>query len=194
MDRAAARRLCELARRIVATGLFAAARSLEAATRASGAVKYLCQSVLVLMLAVEGAANSLEGFSERKDLRANQEIVILGSDRMPEHALGRDRHFRNEVHPRQGDAFSRSAAQRNPPDHPILFADALRLKEAGKLLGLFIRRHGRRQSHTKASSACELDSLPGAIPRSLAAMLVMATRRRTVEADLKGDTLARQRA
>lgn len=91
------------------------------------------------MLAVEGAANGLEGFSERKDLRANQEILILGSDRMPEHALSRNRHFRNQVHSRQSDAFSCSAAQGNPPYHPILFADAMRVKEAGKLLGLFIR-------------------------------------------------------
>ena len=69
-------------------------------------------------------------------------------------------------------------AQRDPPDHPILLADAMRVKETGKFLGLLIRRHRRRQAHAKAYHARELDSLPGARPRSLAAMLVMALWRR----------------
>src|ERR1700749_5069710 len=147
-------------------------------------MKALRQPVLVLMLVVEGAAHGRKRLGKRKDLGTDQKVAVLSADRMPEHAVGPDRHLGNQISPCQGDAFSGGAAQGNAPDHPVLIPDVMRVKEAGKLLIFLVARHRRGQPDAKAFDACELDSLPGSIPRSRSAMRVMSIGRRTIEADL----------
>src|SRR5260370_28098498 len=68
------------------------------------------------------------------------------------------------------------------------------VKEAAKLLGLCVSRHCRRQSHAESFGPGQLDSSPGTCPCSLSAMAIVALRRRTIEANLQGYALARQRA
>ena len=57
----------------------------------------------MVLLAIEGAAHRCKGFGERKDLAADQQVGILGPNRMPEHAVRRDRHLGNQIGPRQCD-------------------------------------------------------------------------------------------
>jgi len=80
----------------------------------------------------------------------------------------------------------------NSPDHPVFLANAMDVKKAGKLFGFVVRRHRRRQSHAKPLGARKFDSPPGPMPRSRSAMGVVSFRGRTIKADLKGHTRARQ--
>src|SRR5215472_14046060 len=144
--------------------------------------------------AIEGATHGCKGCLKRKDLTADQQVAVLGSDRMPEHAFGSNCHLGHQVCPRQGNALCRRASQRNSPDHPVLIADLMGIEESAELLSLRLGRHCRSQAHTESLGTGPLDSLPGARPRPLSTMAVVALRRRTVEADLQGDALARQRA
>ena len=65
----------------------------------------------MLIFAVEGAAHSYEGFGEWKDIAADQQVIVLGSDRMPKHAFRRNRHLGNQVRPCQSDAPGGGASQ-----------------------------------------------------------------------------------
>src|SRR6516225_6910153 len=148
----------------------------------------------MLGFAIERAAHGCEGFSERKDLPADQEVVVLGSHRMPKNAFRGNRHFRNQIRPCQGDALRGGASQGNSPDYPVLLVEMMCIEEAAELLGLCVSRHRRCQPYTESFGAGPLDSLPGACPCPLSTMALVALRRRAVEADLKGYALARQRA
>ena len=90
----------------------------------------------MLMFAIEGAAHGCERLGEWKDFAADQQVGILGSDRMPKHAFRRNRHLGNQVCPCQGDALCGGASQGNSPDHPVLLANAMGVKEAAEFLGL----------------------------------------------------------
>src|SRR5258708_34358119 len=113
------------------------------------------------MLAIEGAAHSFEGIGEWKDFAADQQVVILGSDRVPKHAFGRNRHFRNQICPCQSDALRGGASQDNSPDHPVLLADVMGVKEAAELLGLRVSCHRRRQPYPQSFATGPPDPLPG---------------------------------
>src|SRR5258705_2761948 len=148
----------------------------------------------MLVFSIEGAAHGCERFGERKDFAADEHIVILGSDRMPKHAFRRNRHLGNQICPCQSDALRGGASERNSPDHPVLLAHLIGVKEAAELLGLRLSGHRRRQSYPESFGAGPLDSLPGTCPCSLSTMAFVALRRRTVEANLQGYALALQRA
>src|SRR5712664_416242 len=148
----------------------------------------------MLIFAVEGATHGCEGFGEWKDIPADQQVIILGSDRMPEHAFRRNRHLRKQICPCQSNALDCRASQGNSPDHPVLLTKVMGVKEAAELLGLRISRHCRRQSHPESFGTGQLDPLPGACPCPLSTMAVVALRCRTVEADLQGHAFALQRA
>src|SRR5258708_16117493 len=107
----------------------------------------------MLMLAIEGAAHGCEGIGEWKDFAADQQIVILGSDRMPKHAVRRNRHLGNQVCPRQSDALRGRASERNSPDHPVLLAHVMGVKEAAALFGLSVTSTSRRQPHPQSFDA-----------------------------------------
>src|SRR5206468_5976152 len=148
----------------------------------------------MLGFAIEGAAHGCERFGERKDFTADQQVVILGSNRVPKHALRRNRHLGNQIRPCQSDALRGGASQRNPPDHPVLLANIMSVKEAAELIGLCVSRDCSRQTHPESFSAGPFDSLPGACPCPISTMAVVALRRGTIEANLEGYALARQRA
>src|SRR6266581_3524383 len=150
--------------------------------------------MLMLVLAVKAAAHRCKGFGERKDFTADEQIAVLRADRMPEHAICRDRHLGHKIRPCQRNALRGDASQRDAPYNPVLLADAMGVEESAELLALRVARHGRRQSHAESFGACPLDSLPGARPCTLAAMAFMTLRRRAVETDLESDAPARQRA
>src|SRR5580704_2900064 len=148
----------------------------------------------MIVFAIEGAAHGREGIGKWKNLAADQQVVILGSDRMPKHAFRRNRHLGNQVCPCQSDALCSGAPQGNSPDHAVLLADVMGVKEAAEFLGLRIRRHCRRQSYLESFGASLLDSFPCTCPCPLSTMVVVALRRRAVEADLQGYALALQGA
>ena len=104
----------------------------------SGAIENLGQPVLMLMLAIESAAHSCKGFGKRKDVMPDQQVVILGSDRMPKYALSRDRHLGNQVCPCQGDALRGGASKRNSSYYPVLLADVMGVKEVTKFFRLCV--------------------------------------------------------
>ncbi len=53
----------------------------------SCAVKDSCQLIGMFSFAVEGAADRSEGLGERKNFARDQQIGILGADRMPVHTI-----------------------------------------------------------------------------------------------------------
>ena len=64
----------------------------------------------MLVFSVEGAAYRGEGFRERKNVAADEQVAVLGPDRMPIDAFSRDRHFGHQVCAREGNALARGAA------------------------------------------------------------------------------------
>src|SRR5258708_23352454 len=132
----------------------------------------------MLVLAVKAAAHRCKGFGERKDFTADEQIAVFRADRMPEHAICRDRHLGNQIRPCQRNALCGDASQRDAPYHPVLLADAMGVEESAELLALRVARHGRRQSHAESFGACPLASLPGAPPYTLAAVAFLTLPRR----------------
>jgi hypothetical protein len=61
----------------------------------SRAVKDSCQLIRVLAFAIDGAAYGSEGLGERKNVGCNQQIGILGPDRMPVNAISGNGDFRD---------------------------------------------------------------------------------------------------
>src|SRR5580704_17951910 len=104
----------------------------------------------MIVFAIEGAAHGREGIGKWKNLAADQQVVILGSDRMPKHAFRRNRHLGNQVCPCQGDALRGGASQSNSPDDPVLLANVMGVKEAAEFPGLRVRRLRRRQSYPES--------------------------------------------
>src|SRR6266700_1725349 len=109
--------------------------------------------MLMLVLAVKAAAHRCKGFGERKDFTADEQIAVLRADRMPEHAICRDRHLGHQIRPCQRNALRGDASQRDAPYHPVLLADAMGVEESAELLSLRVARHGRRQSHAESFGA-----------------------------------------
>src|SRR5262249_34759298 len=102
-------------------------------------------------------------------------------------------HLGNKVRSRQSDTLLGGASKRNPPDHPVLLADIMGVKEAAEFLGLRVSRHCRSQSHAEPFGADSLDAPPGAGPCPLPATVVVTPRGRTVEANLERYAIARHR-
>jgi len=146
----------------------------------------------MLIFAIEGTAYGCEGVSKRKDLAADQQVVILGSDRMPKDAFRRYGHFGNQVGFCQSDTLYRGSSQGNSPDDPVLLADLVGIKEAAEFLGLQISRHCCRQSYPETFGADQLDPLPCARPCPHSTMALEKLRRWAVEADLESHALGRQ--
>ena len=79
--------------------------------------------MLMLVLAVKAAAHRCKGFGERKDFTADEQIAVLRADRVPEHAICRDRHLGHQIRPCQRNALRGDASQRDAPYHPNQFRD-----------------------------------------------------------------------
>jgi len=79
----------------------------------------------MLIFAIKGTAHGCKGFGERKDVVADQQVIILCADRMPKHAFGGNRYFRNQIRPSQRNALCGGASQDNPPDYAVLLADVI---------------------------------------------------------------------
>lgn len=112
----------------------------------------------MLRFAIEGAAHGCEGLGEWKDVAADQQVVILGSDRMPKDTFCRNRHLGNQVRPCQCNALPSGAPQRNSSDYAIFLAHMMGVNETAEFLGLRVSRHGRRQPHAESFGAGSLDS------------------------------------
>lgn len=125
---------------------------------------------------------------------ATKIVGVLGADRMPIDAVGRNRYFRHQIGTCQGDALRGEPAQRNMAYHAVLVRDLPGVEETAELLGLGVGRDGRRQSHAKSFGASTLDASPRARPCAHTAMAVVPRRCRAIEADLQAQAVARQRA
>src|ERR1700733_756574 len=110
--------------------------------RRSGAIEDRRQTSLMLAFAFESAAYRGEGFGQRKNLLAYQQVNILSSHRMPINTFGRYGDLRYKIGACKGDAFSSKTPQRNSTDPPVLFADLLNIQKLAELLGLFLGRNG----------------------------------------------------
>src|SRR5262249_58408229 len=58
----------------------------------------------VIALALEGNADRLDRRGERQDVARDQEVVVVGADRVPVDAARGDGHLRYEIGAREGDA------------------------------------------------------------------------------------------
>ena len=121
------------------------------------AIENARQSAAVLAFVLKGLANGGESFSQREDIRRDQEVRIIGSDRMPIDAVCGDRHFRNEIGARDCETFDGKTAERNATDHPVLLTDLARIEESLKLFSLFVGRNRCRQSSPEPFRAGEVD-------------------------------------
>ena len=107
-----------VARSVGATGFFTRPiakpdRGLSVPASFSRAIENRRQPTLMLVFAIEGATHRSEGLGERKDVAGDQQVGVLRSDRMPEHAFSRDRDFGHQICARQRDALRGEASQRN---------------------------------------------------------------------------------
>jgi len=146
----------------------------------------------MLAFAVEGVAYGGKGFGERKYLRGDEQVGILRADRMPIDAVGGYRDFWQQIGACQRNALGGEATQGIAADHPVLLRDLSSIEEMTEFLGLGVGRDGRRQSHSKSFCASALDACQCTRPAAGSAMAVVLRGRRTVEADLQGQTVTRQ--
>src|SRR5258707_525561 len=158
----------------------------------SRAIEDRRQSAPMLAFALEGATYHCEGLSERKDVRGDEQIGVLGSYWMPVDTLRCYGDLRHQIGACKCDALRGETPQCNAPDHPVLLADPLGIEEATELLGLVISGDGRCQSHPEPFRASAFNTLPRAHPCALSAMAVVPLGRRTVEADLQRQAIAWQ--
>ena len=77
----------------------------------------------VRALLLKGVTRRSESVGERKDVRSNQKVGVLGADRMPKHAIGSDGDFRYEICARDRDAFRGKTTERHAADHTVLLVD-----------------------------------------------------------------------
>ena len=124
----------------------------------------------MIALPVEDLAHRGEGLRQRKDLRAHEQVRILGPDRMPIDAVGRDRDLGDEIGAGEGEAVFGEAPQRDAADDAVPLGDPLGVEEEAELLGLGFVRDGRREPDAKPFGAGDLDPLEGARPGAAAAI------------------------
>src|SRR6516165_5874567 len=143
-------------------------------------------------LALPGPTCGGERVGEWKDLRSDQEVRILGADRMPIHTVGRDGDFRYEICAGKCDSLGRKSTKGDAADHPILLADLPTVQKLAELISLGVGRNRRRQSHPKSFCPRSLDTLPRFCPCTRSAMSVVPLGGRAVETDLQCEVIARQ--
>lgn len=146
------------------------------------------------LLTFNRLSDSIEGRSQRKDLSSDQQIFVIGADRMPVDAIGRNRDLRHEIGARHDHAVLRKSTTGNPTNDAILRLDVVQIEKPVETRLLFIGRDRGGQPNTESFSSHYLDAQPGTPPCAGPAMTIVQFRIRTVETDLKGDPLARKGA
>src|ERR1700756_8322 len=87
------------------------------------AIKNTRQSAAVFAFVVKGPADGGEGFSQRKDIRSDQQVRIVSSDRVPIDTVCCDRDLWDQIGARDGETFNGKTAERDSSDHPVLLPD-----------------------------------------------------------------------
>jgi hypothetical protein len=113
----------------------------------------------MFIFVLKGPANRGEGLSQRKDIGGDQQIRIVGSDRVPVDTVGSYRDLWDKIGACKCDTFDGNATQDDSPDHPVFLINATRIEEALKFLSLVIRGDRCRQSHPEPFRASEVDCL-----------------------------------
>src|SRR5262249_38212212 len=90
----------------------------------------------VLALALESDAERLERRGERQDVARDQEVVVVGPDRMPVNTARGDGRLRHQIRAREGDAVFGKATQRDSADHAILRSNRVPVEKFLEPLGL----------------------------------------------------------
>src|ERR1700756_5241477 len=134
---------------------------------------------------LKGATRRSERAGERKNVRSDQEVRILGSHRMPINTVGGDGNFRYQICAGECDSLRRKSTKGDATDHPVLFPDLPTVQEQAELLSLSFCRHRRSQSHAESLCPRALDTLPRFRPCARSAMEIVALGRRAIEADLQ---------
>ena len=106
---------------------------------------------------LKGPADRGEGLSQRKDIRSDQQIRIVGSHRVPVDTVRGYGDLRDEIGARECDTFDGKATQDDSPDHSVFLADLTRIEESLEFLGLVIRGDRCRQSHPEPFRASDVD-------------------------------------
>ena len=138
----------------------------------------------MLAFAFEGATYRSEGLGERKDVRGDEQIGVLGAYWMPVDTLRCYCDLRHQIGACKSDTLCGETPQCDAADYPVLFSDTLGIEEATELLGLLVSGHSRCQSHAEPFGASALNTLPCTHPCTLSAMAVVPFGRGAVEADL----------
>src|ERR1700722_14651040 len=156
------------------------------------AVEDCRQTMGVRAFTVPGTTRRGETVGERENVPCDQEVFVLGANRMPIDTIGRDSDFRHKISAGKRDAFFRKTPQRYAADDAILFADLPAVQELSELGFLGLGRDGRGESHPKSLRPRPLDTLPRFCPTTSSTMSIMALRCGTVEADLQRQAVTRQ--
>src|SRR5262249_13924516 len=127
----------------------------------------------VLALALVRNPDRFERRGERQDVARDQEVVVVGADRVPVDAARGDGRLRDEIRAREGDAVLGKATQRDSPDHTILGSNRVPVQEFREPRGLVVRRYGGGEPNPEARPARRLDTGPGALPRAVSAVPIV---------------------
>src|SRR3974377_1537696 len=111
---------------------------------------------------------------------------------MPINTVGGDGDFRYKICAREGDALRGKTTEGDSADHPVSFADLSTVQKLAELGRLGVGCDRRGQSHAKSLRLRPLNALPRFGPCPSSTMVIVARGRRTVEADLQCNPVARQ--
>src|SRR5262249_54522011 len=139
----------------------------------SGAVEDARDARRVLAIALERPPDRLERRGERQNVARDQEVVVVGADRVPVDAARSDGRLRHQIRARESDAVLGKAPQRDSPDHTILGMDRVPVQKFRELLGFFVRRYGGGESDPESRPARRLEAGPRALPRAVSAVPIV---------------------
>src|ERR1700692_2691358 len=143
-------------------------------------------------LVLKGATRRSESIGERKDVRSDQKVGVLGANRMPKHAISSNGDFRYQICARDCDAVRGKTTERDAADHPVLFVDLFTVQEFSEFGRLRFGSDRRGQPYSKSLRSRPLNAPPRFDPCTFSTMPVMALGRRAIEADLQCHPITRQ--
>src|SRR5262249_46952553 len=154
-------------------GLLSAARLTKNVASASRAMEDARDARRMLAFALERHPERVERRGERENVAGDQEVVVVGADRVPVNAARGDGHLRYEIRAREGDAVLGKATQRDSPDHAILGSHCVPVQKFREPLDLLVRRQGGGEPNPEARPARRLDTGPGALPCAVSTVPVV---------------------
>ena len=95
----------------------------------------------MFIFVLKGPADRGEGLGQRKDIRSDQQIRIIGSHWVPIDTVRGDRDLWDKVGAGECDTFDGKTTQDDSADHSVFLTNATRIEESLKFLSLVICGH-----------------------------------------------------